>query len=179
MNDFSSILGARDETDISKFIFGAVFVVIWLISAALSALNKQKEKARRRQILEQTDREARQQPRSVQQRSQSAPPPLPDMILRQLPNPLPPQLPPQQRKVQKKFNAKKPKPVAVPAQTTYEEQYVPARQVVPPPVARVRPTDQPQPATAETINRWLKPTTLRQQFILTEVLQPPKSLRGE
>ena len=32
-------------------------------------------------------------------------------------------------------------------------------------------------ANAATINAWLRPATLRRQFILTEVLQPPLSLR--
>ena len=34
-------------------------------------------------------------------------------------------------------------------------------------------------ANAESLNRWLRPATLRQQFILTEVLQPPLALRQD
>jgi hypothetical protein len=30
---------------------------------------------------------------------------------------------------------------------------------------------------AESLHRWLRPETLRQQFMLTEVLQPPLALR--
>ena len=32
-------------------------------------------------------------------------------------------------------------------------------------------------ANAGTLNRWLRPATMRQQFILTELLQPPLALR--
>jgi hypothetical protein len=36
-----------------------------------------------------------------------------------------------------------------------------------------------QTATAPAISRWLKPSTLRQQFILTEIFQPPLAMRQE
>jgi hypothetical protein len=51
------------------------------------------------------------------------------------------------------------------------------------PVQKTSPTPAPQPpavkpsATAQTLNRWLNPTTLRQQFIITEIFQPPLALR--
>jgi hypothetical protein len=54
-------------------------------------------------------------------------------------------------------------------------QFAPAPSVAP-------VTSQPsatQAATAPTISRWLKPQTLRQQFILTEILQPPLAMREE
>jgi hypothetical protein len=35
------------------------------------------------------------------------------------------------------------------------------------------------PLTAVSIKKWLNPTTLRQQFMLTEVLQPPLALRNQ
>jgi hypothetical protein len=37
----------------------------------------------------------------------------------------------------------------------------------------------PTMADAPTIRRWLKPQTLRAQFILTEVFQPPLALRSD
>ena len=36
-----------------------------------------------------------------------------------------------------------------------------------------------RPAFASSINRWLQPNTLRKQFILTEIFQPPLALRDE
>lgn len=36
-----------------------------------------------------------------------------------------------------------------------------------------------QGVSAAAISRWLKPATLRQQFILTEIFQPPVTLRPE
>jgi len=36
-----------------------------------------------------------------------------------------------------------------------------------------------QVASAPAIARWLKPHTLRQQFILTEVFQPPLAMRPQ
>ena len=45
-------------------------------------------------------------------------------------------------------------------------------------VAAARPQAAPgQRASATTVSRWLNPTTLRQQFILTEIFQPPLGLR--
>ena len=32
---------------------------------------------------------------------------------------------------------------------------------------------------AQSLNKWLRPATLRQQFMLTEVLQPPLALRPD
>jgi hypothetical protein len=32
-------------------------------------------------------------------------------------------------------------------------------------------------AGAESVHRWFRPQTLRSQFILTEILQPPLALR--
>ncbi|HEX4794780.1 MAG TPA: hypothetical protein VH370_13355 [Humisphaera sp.] len=59
----------------------------------------------------------------------------------------------------------------------------------PPPVARAappRPAPPPPPAPAAApatrsagINRWLRPATLRRQFILTEIFQKPLALRSD
>jgi hypothetical protein len=71
----------------------------------------------------------------------------------------------------------------------------PARPVTPPPLTKVQQAPASQPAVdprdpqvqrqrptsagAGAIAAWLKPGTLRQQFVLTEVLQPPVALRDE
>ena len=53
----------------------------------------------------------------------------------------------------------------------------PALQTAPPVAAAAKP--KPPTVQAPTIRRWLTPTTLRQQFILTELFQPPLSMREE
>jgi hypothetical protein len=47
----------------------------------------------------------------------------------------------------------------------------------PAPLIPASATSTVQAADAASIARWLKPSTLHQQFILTEVLQPPVALR--
>ena len=37
----------------------------------------------------------------------------------------------------------------------------------------------PASVNAAVINRWLTPSTLQKQFILTEIFQPPLALRGD
>lgn len=53
------------------------------------------------------------------------------------------------------------------------------RQTLAPASAAIQPKPRTTPATAKaaTISRWAQPRTLRSQFILTEVLKPPLSLR--
>jgi hypothetical protein len=43
--------------------------------------------------------------------------------------------------------------------------------------AAAAPNQKPS-ATAETLRRWMTPATLRQQFIVTEIFQPPLALRA-
>ena len=55
-----------------------------------------------------------------------------------------------------------------------QPQAAPQRAVqVAPPQQAARPVM----ATAPAIHRWMQPTTLRSQFILTEILKPPLALR--
>ena len=56
-----------------------------------------------------------------------------------------------------------PAPRAAPADISSQSTRIPARQVT---------------LTAGAIAKWLSPATLRQQFILTEILQPPLALRA-
>jgi len=48
-----------------------------------------------------------------------------------------------------------------------------------PPTAPVASRPTPPVASAAAIHNWLNPQALRQQFILTELLQEPVALRGE
>ena len=49
----------------------------------------------------------------------------------------------------------------------------------PPAGAKPQAAHTRQTATAPAISRWLKPGTLRQQFILTEIFQPPLAMREQ
>jgi hypothetical protein len=66
----------------------------------------------------------------------------------------------------------------------------PAQAAIAQPVARSAPVEPPAPVTATAkkpsvkvnapaLHTWLRPGTLRQQFILTEIFQPPLALRSE
>ncbi len=88
------------------------------------------------------------------------------------------QLAPQLRQATPLFKQRKPKrkmPPALPAVAAPQ----PAAKLVPPrPAVAAAPA---KPAAvyvdAKVLTRWLVPQTLRSQFILTEVFQPPVSLR--
>jgi hypothetical protein len=93
------------------------------------------------------------------------------------PRPLPPArpLPPQQpRKPKRQKQAQQPAAAPVMARTVAAvARAAQAAEVPPLPVAR------PAQATAKAaaLSKWLTPNTLRSQFILTEILQPPLALR--
>ncbi|HEV7299543.1 MAG TPA: hypothetical protein VGN72_09285 [Tepidisphaeraceae bacterium] len=183
-------LAQANDDNIGRFIFPIIFVLIWIISAIMSAVNKSKDRQRRQQM-EVEEHLGRQQPTAQR------PPPLPDAILRQLPNPMPMPVPPQRQQQQRqqrpqpqsarrtplppqlpKKVQKKKKPAARPVQV-FEEPAAPLR-VSTPPIEAVQPiAARPAAATAASIQQWMKPSTLRQQFILTEILQPPKALRPD
>jgi len=183
MPDLSFILA---ETDIGKIIFPIIFVVIWLISAVVSTLNKQKEKVRREQLRLEAERLSRTgghtaEPAPPRRR---APPPLPEAIARQMPNPMP--LPQQRRPT-----PKRPKQSSTPQRAAQSKKQPAVKKAVPlQPVLEaappLRPADPaiirattPGPATAAAIAKWMTPQTMRQQFILTEIFQPPKALRAD
>ncbi len=76
----------------------------------------------------------------------------------------------------------KPPPPPIPV---YQQSEVPAEPVVTTRIATESPFDQNRrsiqqsaQANALTLNRWLKPATLRQQWIITEVLGKPVSMRS-
>jgi hypothetical protein len=142
-------------------IFVIVFVILW-IASALAGNAKKKEQRSKPTII----------PRQ-------APPRRPRPIARPpLPRPIPTPTPP----------LKMPTPVWFPpAPPTPSEMPVP--RVVPPgtpsplavpslaPVGPAMP--RPSAPVAASIHRWLRPATLRSQFILTEIFRPPLALRDE
>jgi hypothetical protein len=87
------------------------------------------------------------------------------------------QIPAAARQKPPAFKQKKTKrkmPPALPAKVST----APAVQAtVAPPVAPKPPAKPPIYVDAQVLGRWLRPQTLRSQFILTEIFQPPVTLR--
>ncbi|MEA2710355.1 MAG: hypothetical protein QOF78_2956 [Phycisphaerales bacterium] len=183
--------------------FVIILVVIWVLSAIASAVSKQQEVQRRRQFRELMDQP---QGQAVSRRPPPPPPLHPAYAIRHPEMTAPPsqssqpqrarvQMPapqavPQQR-LQPKQQPRRPRPAVVgprrapamalppPIPVLQADDAPPARATAQgaKPVAAKRPAA--KSATAPTISRWLQPATLRQQFILTEVFQPPLGMRAE
>ncbi len=177
MNALHGILAESDESNLPKVIFGVIFFAIWAISAIASAIAKKKEQERRRQVRESIERGP-------------APPPLPEPTpQRRVPRQPPPRPAPATRApVQpKRFPVKSPRPVArraAPSLASSSTSEVEPSSAARAPVAAteisaqpVAPSRRSTGVTAGALHLWLKPSTLRQQFILTEVFQPPLALR--
>jgi len=64
-----------------------------------------------------------------------------------------------------------------PAVITAPAAKIAAAKPVAPPLAPPKPKPAVLYVDAKVLNRWLRPQTLRSQFILTEIFQPPISLR--
>jgi hypothetical protein len=175
-------------------LFAIVLIVIWTISGVASAMNKAKEQERRRLVRGQIEREAQGSPRAPRlPRAQvipTEPPPqraTPQMIEQFLAGQ---GLPPPIRVAPRAQRGPAPIPVPAgprrgakskvkrPVATAVEVAVAPAPIAAPAPV---RPVARPQPVTvnANTLASWLRPGTLRKQFILTEILSPPLSMREE
>lgn len=181
MIDSLAYILADTETDYTKVIFGAVFFLIWIVSAIVSTIAKKQEEQRRKRVREQLERsgELPAAPGQV-----AVPPPLPQRPQPQAPRPQRPSPPPRPVVVKqppKKFPVKQPtRRVSRPAPETLEAQaHTPASRIAaaaPAPSPAKRPT---VGASATAISSWLRPATLRQQFILTEVFQPPVAMRQQ
>jgi hypothetical protein len=192
-----SILAEGDFEIPPKLIFGLIFLIIWGISAVVSWLNKQQQQARRRRVqleLEQAQRYGRTsapQPQPPPAR-RPAPPRIAEGIAQRFPDvllpPAPPPIPQQRRQ------RPAPLPPPQPARPAPRRPAKQPRRAIPtlPPVVDLAPMEVPfvnitEPAIrakaptvdAKAISTWLTPATLRQQFILTELLQPPLSMRGD
>jgi len=153
-----------DSDNPGKPVFIAIVIAIWIIGSIVSSIRKatsskriQDEKVKMR-----ATRRAMQLPAVAQNQPKRPPPkaPLSRKLVKRRPPPLPakaPAPPPRQRA-----------PIMMqPAEPA------PPRQ---PNNAAARPAPV-RTATAAALNRWLSPTTMRQQFILTELLQPPITMR--
>jgi len=176
------------DTDIPiRGIVIVVGLIIWGISAMAKQLKtasgQQRERMRQvREAIERSQAQAQQRP------YQPAPPPqLAPEIARRTPayRPKPPkQRPPARRPTDYNAMAQRPARAAAPpplkpVRAKLVEE-VPTLEALPEPSET--PTATPRKAAtvnARAIKAWLKPQTLRQQFILTEVFQGPLALRQE
>lgn len=158
------MLAASDDS-LPKGVFIAIFVIIWLFSSIASSVKKssskrkiEQEQAQLRAVRQNIQRPAVTQarPRAVK-RGRVAPP-----SARQQPARRPPPIP---TRAAQPVLARPDEPVTMPRADSSQG----LARAVQRPVART--------ATAAALNRWLNPTTLRQQFMLTEVFQPPVALR--
>jgi len=162
-----------------------VKVLVWLVIGAIWAIS---------QIVSKLSQKAAP---TIQPRKQPGPPPRP-IGLANTSIPLPRPLPPRPMAVQQ---------VAIPiaAANRLNAARMPARPMPPPvpvrapqkapaPAPQARPEPAPAPPTisqpvaayqrpttglARGLNRWMRPDTLRQQFLLTEILREPLALRDE
>jgi len=158
------ILAASDDS-LPKGLFIAIFVIIWLFSSIASSMKKsadkrkiQQEQAQLRAVRQniQLPAIAQARPRAVK-RGRVMPP-----SVKQQPARRPPPIP---KRVPQPVVARQEEPVTM----SLADSSPALARAVQRPVART--------ATAAALNRWLKPTTLRQQFMLTELFQPPVALR--
>lgn len=199
MSFHDSILAASDE-GIGRLIMFGIVVVIWIIGAISSAIKKQREEWKRRremQMPRMPQPSAARMPAPVRGRPIPQPaqpvdsritwPPIP--ALRNVPA-QPPQAPQRNKQMLgrqgKKKKSKSPPPLPVPRGPQLAQ---PA--VLPLPASKrtiestaigqgeSRRATQTTGADAAAIRRWLTPQTLRTQFILTEVLQPPVAIRPD
>jgi hypothetical protein len=156
---------AADDDFPTKGVFIIIAVAIWIITSIASSVRKataktqvQKEQAQLRAVRQamQSPAPVQARPRVAQRRAPVAPPPIKRLFQRRpppIPN-RPPQAPPRE-----------PEPVMM--------QLAEA----PPPRTQAAQRVVARSATAASLNRWLNPKTLQQQFMLTEVFQPPVTLR--
>lgn len=160
MTDLPHILG--ESTGYEKLIGLLIFAAIWGISALASWINKQKK--------QQEDGGQRQ---GIAQRFPEVRRP-PDIAL---PRPIAPRgaqrvAPPVLPKVHPTARRHVARPAAVATPPPIVQSVAPAMEL------RDKPKrPQATSATAVTIAAWLRPHTMRQQFLLTEILQPPLALR--
>ena len=177
------------------FTFLAIIAVIWTLSAIATAANKAKEAERRRRLQLELQRAA-------SQRTSTPPQPprrISEGIAARFPDVLLPPAPPQQRRMPAPPMPKRVVPIQKKQQRRAASQRRAMNAPVPPPPVPAAPvhsgsaplsTAAPaiesahdraavRTVDASALARWAKPATLRQQFMLTEIFQPPLALREE
>jgi hypothetical protein len=197
---------SEDELPI-KLIIGVIVLIFWGISAlakvAKQSAQKQKERLKQvREAIERSQQAARQrtgQPAMAKPRPVQQPVALAPEIARRIPKYTPAKVPQQRRPQQqqrravptgrpatnynamaqpKKRPAKAPPPLPrAPIAAQEEPVKMTLAEEAPPTTVTSRSSKKPATVGAVAIRRWMRPQTLRQQFILTEVLQPPLAFR--
>ena len=196
-----------ETDDVVKFMFGIIAVVIWVLATLASATKKQNEQKRQeREAMDRARQDAagsswsmpvppvqppamsgpRVSPRPQRQRQPAVRRPLPPPLVRGGAMPAPhravplPPLPPGGRQ-KKSSRGRQPRPPAVPLAPPVEPALGRAPLSPDAGTASAAPAGRGEaarpPVGAVAIARWLTPQTLRSQFILTEILQPPVALR--
>ena len=194
-NDPTGNILADASDPVWKVGAGIVVFILWGIAAMASAVRKQKqqERLRQQQLWAEVQRETgglreATPPFAVQIPVPPPPPPplaarvppewmMPQGVIVQ-PPPVPVPVPQraQRRGKQSKRNRQVGPVAAAPAQVVQAtlEAIQASRSPAPAPSIN-QPA--PPPANAAALHRWLSARTLRSQFILTEILQPPLALR--
>lgn len=167
------ILAAGNDDPI-KVIFGVIVVVVWIIGGIASALKKKGQSSEGEDGFIVPPPLPREIPRSVPQRQ-----PLPRQATVPRPRPssaIPIHTKPVLRRpaaVRKKTPAKRPAPqkALAPVIAAADADIITSRLPTAPPL--------PPRSFARTIAQSLAPKSLRRQFILTEIFQPPVTLRDK
>ena len=206
MNELTPIL-ADSADEMIKLILGGLFVLIWIVGGLMSATKKKPPKSRTpEKSWDEIFRELSGDPNRPQP-PPPPPPPLPPArreplqpapLQRPVP-PTPASGPPSGPAVRKKLRRRHPaRPVPAPPPLRVDPEpavpHMPVLEVatgslLPPMASDIAHTEigsgKPNAsraaglAAAKELRASLRPENLRNQFILTELLQPPKALRGE
>ena len=171
--------------------FALVLFAIFVLSSIASAISKQQDAARRRQVRQDIDPMGRQQlqqqlnpgyqvrhpemlasrPRPPSRAQPRAPMPVQPIAAM-------PQRPQQRQRPRRRGPAVLPPP-PIPAMQGNAPRSLVAQGAAKPVATKPAAPAPVQSVKAPAIARWLNPATLRQQFILTEVFQPPLAMRDE
>ena len=174
---------AASDSDPVKVIFGIIVFVIWALSSLASNANKKAEEEKRRRFRETMERDQSPLPpfpvAPAAERTSSAP--QPPVMMRRLDLPVPQRPLPKAKVPQRLIKSRKKVAGPPPLRTPIPLPATPAPAPSPTPTDVIQsPTvaaAQASAATAASLRAWLRPATMRQQFMLTEVLQPPLALR--
>ena len=162
MNLLSTILAESDTS--FRFIFIGIVVVLWIFGAIGKALGQQHPKVRPQDELRRTREAMQRDQMEARARAQVAP----QVRLR-----VPPAIP-VARKIKKTIRAA---PVHLsPMQQVQTRRPAPSVSTETPVPVAPKPIS---PVSSPELRKWLRPETLRQQFILTEIFQKPLSLREQ
>ncbi len=176
---------ARGDDDWTKVIGGLVFIAFWAISAISQWVNKQKKagaEARRREMIrEQIQAPQQQQP--IPRVQPKRPVRISESIARRFPEVLRPPRPVARKPltIPKTRKQRATPPSLPPVVVRAAAPAAPAAQSAALTSVGSRSEVSRRPAApgagAPAIAKWLTPRTLRQQFILTEIFQPPLAMR--